>query len=425
MLFIEWHLALHGVCAGRIHFCDCHGVPEADGPVIWQGDSCGAGKGSHLIETIYGIGRSSRWRWKAAAARVGSRVADAAAARHAWASWRTIPETLSLPFQRLIYAGLVCVGAYMVLANAGVPSFDHTRRVGCLCDAVRSACPAPGQDRGAAAGPRRGTRRHHQWTGRERYARRDATQWLAPADQGRGVVQGRAVSLLAGRALCPRGVSFTVPAGTMLGIMGRSGSGKTTVTRLLQCLNASYEGMIKIDGMDLREIDLMHLRTHIGVVPQENFLFSGTIRENIAMAEPDASFADVVRAAQLSGAEEFIERLPRGYDTEIQEGGTQSFRRPAPAPGACARPAHRPAGADSRRGHQRARCGERGDRQRQSEAHGKGRTVIPFHTGYRCWWNATRSWCSSRQGLRHRHPRGTAAALRYLQAHVVPAEPSS
>jgi ATP-binding cassette subfamily B protein len=80
--------------------------------------------------------------------------------------------------------------------------------------------------------------------------------------------------------------------------------------------------MIKIDGMDLREIDLMHLRTHIGVVPQDNFLFSGTIRENIAMAKPDASFADIVRAGQLAGAEEFIERLPRGYDTMLEEGAT-------------------------------------------------------------------------------------------------------
>ena len=69
-------------------------------------------------------------------------------------------------------------------------------------------------------------------------------------------------------------------------------------------------------------MDLTHLRTHIGVVPQENFLFSGTIRENIAMAKPDASFMDVVRAAQLSGAEEFIERLPRGYDTMLEEGAT-------------------------------------------------------------------------------------------------------
>ncbi len=78
--------------------------------------------------------------------------------------------------------------------------------------------------------------------------------------------------------------------------------------------------MIKIDGMDLREMDLMHLRTHIGVVPQENFLFSGTIRDNISMARPDASFLDIVRAAQLSGAEEFIERLPRGYETDAGGG---------------------------------------------------------------------------------------------------------
>ena len=117
-------------------------------------------------------------------------------------------------------------------------------------------------------------------------------------------------------------VSFTVPQGTVLGIMGRSGSGKTTVTRLLQRLHANYEGMIKIDGMDLREIDLMHLRTHIGVVPQENFLFSGTIRDNISVAHSGASFHDIVRAAQLSGAEEFIERLPRGYDTVLEEGAT-------------------------------------------------------------------------------------------------------
>jgi len=117
-------------------------------------------------------------------------------------------------------------------------------------------------------------------------------------------------------------VSFTVPRGTVLGIMGRSGSGKTTITRLLQRLHTSFEGTIKVDGMDLREIDLMHLRQHIGVVPQENFLFSGSIRDNIAMARPDANFMDVVRAAQLAGAEEFIERLPRGYDTMLEEGAT-------------------------------------------------------------------------------------------------------
>ncbi len=116
------------------------------------------------------------------------------------------------------------------------------------------------------------------------------------------------------------GVSFTAPEGTILGIMGRSGSGKTTVTRLLQMLHSNYEGLIKIDGNDLREIDVDHLRSSLGVVLQDNFLFSGTIREAIAAAKPDASFEDIVYAARLAGAEEFIEHLPRGYETYIQEG---------------------------------------------------------------------------------------------------------
>jgi ATP-binding cassette subfamily B protein len=118
------------------------------------------------------------------------------------------------------------------------------------------------------------------------------------------------------------GVSFTIPEATIFGIMGRSGSGKTTVTRLLQGLNRDYEGLIKVDGMELREIDLDHLRSHIGVVPQENFLFSGTVRDNIAAARPKAGFDKIVRAAQLAGAEEFIERLPRGYETIVEEGAS-------------------------------------------------------------------------------------------------------
>ena len=115
-------------------------------------------------------------------------------------------------------------------------------------------------------------------------------------------------------------VSFEVPAGTTLGIMGRSGSGKTTITRLLQRLHSNYEGLLKIDGIDVREYDVDHLRRSIGVVLQENFLFSGTIRENIMAAKSDASFDDVVRVARLAGAEEFIDKLPRGYDTFIYEG---------------------------------------------------------------------------------------------------------
>ncbi|MGJ4927608.1 peptidase domain-containing ABC transporter [Bradyrhizobium sp. HKCCYLS2038] len=115
-------------------------------------------------------------------------------------------------------------------------------------------------------------------------------------------------------------LSFEIPVGGTLGVMGKSGSGKTTITRLLQRLHSEYGGLIKIDGVDVREYDVDHLRRNVGVVLQENFLFSGTIRENISAAKPDATFDEIVRAARLAGAEEFIDKLPRGYETYIFEG---------------------------------------------------------------------------------------------------------
>lgn len=114
-------------------------------------------------------------------------------------------------------------------------------------------------------------------------------------------------------------VSFAVPAGSIYGVVGRSGSGKTTVTRLIQGLYPVQEGLIRIGGQDVRELDLTHLRQSVGVVLQDNFLFRGTVRDNIAAAKPDAGFDRVVAAARLAGAEEFIEQLPRGYDTLIEE----------------------------------------------------------------------------------------------------------
>jgi subfamily B ATP-binding cassette protein HlyB/CyaB len=115
-------------------------------------------------------------------------------------------------------------------------------------------------------------------------------------------------------------VSFSVPAGTMLGIVGRSGSGKSTITRLLQGINRDYSGFLKIDGSELRDIDLRHLRQSLGVVLQDNFLFRGSIRDNIIAGRPGLTLADAVHAARLAGAEEFIERMPNGYETYIEEG---------------------------------------------------------------------------------------------------------
>jgi subfamily B ATP-binding cassette protein HlyB/CyaB len=111
-----------------------------------------------------------------------------------------------------------------------------------------------------------------------------------------------------------------VPAGTMLGVMGRSGSGKSTIARLLQGINRDYQGFVKIDGTDLREIDLRHLRQSFGVVLQDNFLFRGSIRDNIIAGRPGLVLADAVQAARLAGAEEFIEQMPNGYESYIEEG---------------------------------------------------------------------------------------------------------
>lgn len=117
------------------------------------------------------------------------------------------------------------------------------------------------------------------------------------------------------------GVSFTIPAGSVVGIVGRSGSGKTTLARLVQGLYPIQEGMVRFDGLNVRDIDVVHLRRSIGVVLQETFLFHGTVRENIAMTKSDATFEEVLTAARMAGADEFIDQLPQGIDTMLEEGG--------------------------------------------------------------------------------------------------------
>jgi subfamily B ATP-binding cassette protein HlyB/CyaB len=117
-------------------------------------------------------------------------------------------------------------------------------------------------------------------------------------------------------------ISFAVTEGQVIGIVGRSGSGKTTLTRMIQGILTAQEGAIRLDGHDIRHIDLPHLRRSIGVVLQDNILFRGTVRDNISAARPDASLDEVMQAARLAGADEFIERLPRSYLTPVDENGS-------------------------------------------------------------------------------------------------------
>jgi subfamily B ATP-binding cassette protein HlyB/CyaB len=118
-----------------------------------------------------------------------------------------------------------------------------------------------------------------------------------------------------------RGVSLTVEAGEMLGIVGPSGSGKSTLTKLVQRLYVPEQGRVLVDGTDLALVDPAWLRRQIGVVLQENILFNRSVRENIALVDPTRPMEQVIAAANLAGAHEFILTLQRGYDTVIEERG--------------------------------------------------------------------------------------------------------
>ena len=116
-------------------------------------------------------------------------------------------------------------------------------------------------------------------------------------------------------------MSFEVPAGKTVGIVGRSGSGKSTIAKLIQRLYVPESGRILIDGVDLAQVDPVWLRRQIGVVLQENFMFNRSIRDNIALSDPGIPMDRVVEAARLAGAHEFILELPEGYDTLVGEHG--------------------------------------------------------------------------------------------------------
>ena len=122
-----------------------------------------------------------------------------------------------------------------------------------------------------------------------------------------------------------RGVGLEIPAGQVVGIVGSSGSGKSTIAKLVQRLYVPESGRVLVDGIDLAMVDASWLRRQIGVVLQENVLFNRTVRENIALADPGMPLDEVVTAAKLAGAHDFILQLPEGYDTIIGErGGTLS-----------------------------------------------------------------------------------------------------
>jgi ATP-binding cassette subfamily B protein len=279
-------------------------------------------KNAFLVESLQGIrtvkslalDARRRHEWDV-------RVAEAARLRLDEMRTANVIQTVTTPLERLMVSGVFALAVYLAIST------NEQIYVGALIAFVMLTQ--------RAASPLIQLSHLLQQYDEAQFAVRAIANLVnQPAEEGRsqagirtaltGRIQFEDVSFRYKGATVPAldRVSFVVPEGSILGIMGRSGSGKTTVTRLLQMLHSNYQGLIKIDGNDLREIDVDHLRSSLGVVLQDSFLFSGTIREAIAAAKPDATFEEVVHAARLAGAEEFIEHLPRGYETNVQEGST-------------------------------------------------------------------------------------------------------
>jgi ATP-binding cassette subfamily B protein len=118
-------------------------------------------------------------------------------------------------------------------------------------------------------------------------------------------------------------LDLDVLAGTTVALVGHTGAGKSTIAKLLARFYDPRDGRITIDGHDLRDVTQASLRQQLGIVPQEGFLFAGTVTENIAFGRPDATRDEVVQAAQTVGAHDFILRLEGGYETQLQERGSR------------------------------------------------------------------------------------------------------
>ena len=247
------------------------------------------------------------------------RVAEAGKWRLAFGRLANWPQTLVNPIERMMVLGTLMLGAYLALEDqsgymvGGLFAF--------MMLSQRVAQPLVGLARlvedyeeiGAAIG--------EVGSVLNRPLELDAPSGgVRPALAGAISFQNVTFHYAGNKVPALEQVSFSIREGAILGVVGRSGSGKSTIARLLQGINRDYSGFIRIDGADLREINLRHLRQSLGVVLQDNFLFRGSVRDNIIAGRPGLTLSDAMHAARLAGAEEFIERMPNGYETHIEEG---------------------------------------------------------------------------------------------------------
>ena len=277
-------------------------------------------KGAIMSETVYGIRTVKSLALEPQQkAMWDERVAEAGRWRLAAGRLANWPATLTDPLQLFMSRGVVLFGAYLALNNDS--TIDRGGLIAFMILSGRVAQPLVGFARLMED-------YHEVRTSVGQIAKvlnnptetRAQTDGMRPKFEGQVSFEDVTFTYPLGQRPALSKITFSIPPGTMLGLVGRSGSGKSTITRLLQGINREYTGALRIDGTELREINLSHLRRSFGVVLQDNFLFRGTVRDNITAGRAGLTLEDAVRAARLAGAEEFIERMPQGYDTWIEEG---------------------------------------------------------------------------------------------------------
>jgi subfamily B ATP-binding cassette protein HlyB/CyaB len=275
-----------------------------------------------LAETIFGIKTvkalalepQRKFLWD-------EKVAESGRARLAFQKLANWPQTLVTPIERFMWVGVMLIGIY--LAMSGTEGYQVGTLFAFIMLSQRVAQPLVSMAKLIESYEEVRSAIGEVGSVINRPMESNSTSGgLRPRLEGQITFEDVSFTYIGTKIPALDRVSFSIPAGTMLGVVGRSGSGKSTLTRLLQGTSREYTGFLKLDGTDLREINLRHLRQSLGVVLQDNFLFRGSIRDNILAGRPGLTIEDAVRAARLAGAEEFIERMPNGYETFIQEGSS-------------------------------------------------------------------------------------------------------
>ena len=150
----------------------------------------------------------------------------------------------------------------------------------------------------------------------------NANRLIMPAIKGDISFQNLSFRYKPSSPLLLTGINLEIPRGTFVAIVGASGSGKSTITKLLARLYTAEQGLVLIDGIDINKVELYSLRRQIGIVPQDTVLFDGSVEENITLTNPEASSEEIIQAATVAAAHDFIMALPAGYSTQVGERGS-------------------------------------------------------------------------------------------------------